>query len=126
MTTRWPIVRHFAQLKDAKGEDFYSVGQDEVWPTDFPPEAGVPFSFFAIFDGHGGDQVGAHLKEHMLKNVITIMDELARDAADFFVAWTTHLPKVSQLTSHDISSLTPALLFPTRPLSAPASKPIAT
>jgi serine/threonine protein phosphatase PrpC len=92
----WPLVRHYAQAKDAKGEDFYAVSEADVWPTGCPREAGVPFSYFGIYDGHGGAEVGEYCKECMLRNLISAMDDLVGDAGgDLLTVWTKHLPKVN-------------------------------
>jgi serine/threonine protein phosphatase PrpC len=110
MPLAWPIVRFFAQVKDAKGEDFHSVSEADVWPKACPREVGVPFSYFGIYDGHGGPEAGEYCKKCMLVNITNAMDELVGDdGGDLLTNWTKHLPKV--IESFTIGIFADFLLF---------------
>jgi serine/threonine protein phosphatase PrpC len=95
-------VCFFAQKKDKKGEDFFAQNEDCSW-------AGVSFSFFAIFDGHGGAQVGDYCKREMLNEILAAMDQLAGDSVSngtstALAAWCENLPRALVLAFEGVDS----------------------
>jgi serine/threonine protein phosphatase PrpC len=72
-----PGLRCHVQSKKTKGEDFYDCRVKLQWPPN--SDNGVYFSYFGVFDGHGGTEAGAYCKAALLSHVLREFDKVAAD-----------------------------------------------
>eukprot|EP00854_Cymbomonas_tetramitiformis_P008583 gene8583-10189_t len=101
-----PTISHNTVKSVTKGEDKYTVDVDNFWaPPGFDPEEScVHFTFFSLYDGHGGRGAAEECARSFLSEcLIPELTEAARmdppasgDSRDIDLWWRQHVPQVLQ------------------------------
>jgi len=67
-------LRHSSGKSVKKGEDAFAVNEDGVWRHE---DWEVPYSYFAVFDGHGGKQAAQMCRTTLERQMVEALSSLA-------------------------------------------------